>query len=162
MQTLEKTKPIGQDWPQYAELQAVAAELAVLRMAGDFPIALAMLEARRDALYQSLEDEILERKGRYEYGNIQRVEASKDVPTIAEYERLIEEATADLERLDARIAAMDAYDLFQAQWTGELQASGNLRERIKGLTRAIENHPSKSFKLTEIPEFISIEQFKGV
>lgn len=157
MTTLERTQPIGHDWPEYLEYKSLNIELASMTTAAvDFPIARGMLQKRRDTLYRWLDHELSERIGRYEGANIDRRQKLKDAPTIETYQRLIVEATADLAIVDAKIAAMDAHDLFQAQWTGEIAAAAMLRERIKALGESIENHPSKSFRLIEIPEFINL------
>ena len=157
MPTLERTQPIGHDWVEYLEYQALSKELASMTAAAvDFPIARGMLQKRRDTLHKWLTHEVSERLGRYEGANIDRRQKLKNGPTIETYQRLIVEATADLERIDAKIASFDAHDLFQATWTGEIAAAAQLRERIKALGESIENHPSKSFRLIEVPEFITL------
>jgi hypothetical protein len=155
MTVLEKTAPIGQDWIQYQQHERLNLEIDRLTTAGDFPIALGMLTDRRDRLKVWVQDEILEIQSRVEMGNQQRRSRVTDAPTIAEYERLIAEATADLERLDARIASMNAGEKFDATWD-EIPKADNLRYRIQAWERAIVEHPSKRLRLEPMPEFVQI------
>jgi hypothetical protein len=155
MPVLEKTAPIGSDWIQYQEYERLNLEIDRLTTAGDFPIALAMLTDRRDRLKVWVQDEILEIRSRVEVCNQQRMARVSNAPTIQEYERLIDEATADLERLDARISSMNAGEKFDAGWD-EIPKADTLRCRIQAWERAIVEHPSKRLRLEPMPEFVQI------
>jgi hypothetical protein len=155
--TIEKTQPIGHDWPEYLELLELDSELEELKATGDFPTALGLLQAKRDSLAKSVQDELDERLGRYQEANNARAAAIKQAPTIAEYEGLIAEATEQADRLEFQIAGMDAHDRWLAEWK-EIQEHDRLRQRIRAWQRAIVEHPSKQARCQPqpIPVFIEI------
>ncbi len=158
MQTLEKTVPIGSDWPKYHELLATDAAIVALKTAsGDHPLALELLQEKRDKLANFLQSEIDERIGRYVDANNQAAWTIKTATPIEEYERLIAEKTVEADALELKIAGMGSHDLFQAKWA-EIPQLDQLRARIAGLQRAIAEHPSKQprYRQQPVPEFIQI------
>jgi hypothetical protein len=139
--TLEKTAPIGSDWPMYLDLLATDAAIAALKAAGDHQMALELLQEKRSKLADWLQRELDEIRGRHEWANNNLAFKLKQATPIAQLEQRIAEANTEAERLDRIIAGFDAHAHFQSKWTGEPQRLHDLRNSIAVWEQAIADRP---------------------